>query len=194
VPPYYNARIEYALAKLTSEAMIGNSQHRGLRAIVIRPFNVAGPRQSRAGGFVLPTFVQQALGDRPLTVFAGGRQTRAFLGIDDLVGFVARHVDDRLFEQPALYNVGNPDNATTIQALAERVIRLLGSRSTIVQVDPKSVYGPLYFEAESVEKVPAIGKATALGWSPAQSLDAIIAQCAEYYRTHQDPRGSDARG
>ncbi|MFH1807427.1 MAG: NAD(P)-dependent oxidoreductase [Pseudomonadota bacterium] len=193
VPPYYNARIEYALAKLTSEAMISNSQHRGLRAIVIRPFNVAGPRQSRAGGFVLPTFVQQALGGRPLTVFGSGQQTRAFLGIDDLVQFVAQRIDNWPAEPFTIYNVGNPDNATTIQALAERVIRLLGSRSTLVQVDPKSVYGPLYFEAESFEKVPAIGKARALGWEPRQTLDDTIRQCAAYYRDHRDPRGRDAR-
>ena len=38
-----------------------NSKHSGLRSATIRPFNVAGPRQSRYGGFVMPTFVQQAL-------------------------------------------------------------------------------------------------------------------------------------
>ena len=69
VPPYYNPRIEYALGKLTAESMVINSKHRGLRSATIRPFNVAGPRQSRYGGFVMPTFVQQALVGRPMTVF-----------------------------------------------------------------------------------------------------------------------------
>ena len=70
VPTHYNARLEYAIAKTLTEAATINSRHRGLRAFVIRPFNVAGPRQSRAGGFVMPTFVQQALAEQPLTVFA----------------------------------------------------------------------------------------------------------------------------
>ena len=59
MPPYFNPRIEYALGKLTAEAMCINSKHSGLRSATIRPFNVAGPRQSRYGGFVMPTFVQR---------------------------------------------------------------------------------------------------------------------------------------
>ncbi|HEX6023852.1 MAG TPA: SDR family oxidoreductase, partial [Solirubrobacter sp.] len=87
VPVHYNARLEYAIAKTLTEAVTINSRHRGLRGLVIRPFNVAGPRQSRAGGFVMPTFVQQALAGRPLTVFAGGEQQRAFLSAVDLARF-----------------------------------------------------------------------------------------------------------
>jgi len=93
VPPRYNARIEYAVAKALTEAAVINSRHRGLRGFVIRPFNVAGSRQSRAGGFVMPTFVQQALAGRPLTVFAGGEQERAFLSATDLARFIVDHVD-----------------------------------------------------------------------------------------------------
>ena len=82
VPTHYNVRLEYAIAKTLTEAITINSRHRGLRGLVIRPFNVAGPRQSRAGGFVMPTFVQQAIAGRPLTVFASGDQERAFLSRD----------------------------------------------------------------------------------------------------------------
>ena len=93
VPTHYNARLEYAIAKTLTEAATINSRHRGLRGFVIRPFNVAGPRQSRAGGFVMPTFVQQALAGRPLTVFAGGGQERAFLSATDLARFITDHAD-----------------------------------------------------------------------------------------------------
>jgi nucleoside-diphosphate-sugar epimerase len=48
VPTHYNARLEYAIAKTLTEAATINSRHRGLRGFVIRPFNVGGPRQSRA--------------------------------------------------------------------------------------------------------------------------------------------------
>jgi len=192
VPPYYNARIEYALAKLTCEAMVVNNKTQGLKSVIVRPFNVVGPCQSRAGGFVMPTFVQQALGNKTLTVFGSGRQKRAFLGVRDLVNFIAKSLDGDLFKSEII-NVGNPNNATTIELLAIRVIELLGSRSKIEHVDPKSIYGPLYFEAESFEKLPDIKKAMSLGWTPKQSLDEIILETAEYYRANTDTRGADAR-
>lgn len=192
VPPYYNARIEYALAKLTSEAMVVNSKTQGLKSVVIRPFNVVGPRQSRAAGFVMPTFVQQALGNKPLTVFRSGKQKRAFLGVSDLVNFIAKYMNNGLFNSDVI-NVGNPNNATTIEGLAKRIIELLESHSKIVYVDPQSIYGPLYFEAESFEKLPDITKATSLGWVPNQSLDDIILETAKYYSLNKDTRGADAR-
>jgi nucleoside-diphosphate-sugar epimerase len=194
IPPYYNARLEYALAKLTSEAMVLNSRARGLPGVVIRPFNVAGQLQSRAGGFVMPSFVQQALGNRPLTVFGSGAQKRAFLGVSDLVRFLRDSVPRALDGDACVYNVGNPGNETTILDLAYRVRRLLGSRSEIVHVDPKEIYGPRYEEAESFEKLPDIKNAQAIGWEPAQSLDEIILEVAEYYRAAPDTRGTDARG
>src|SRR3954454_10596666 len=114
VPPHYNARLEYAIAKTLTEAATINSRHRGLRGFVIRPFNVAGPRQSRAGGFVMPTFVQQALAGRPLTVFAGGGQERAFLCAVDLSRFITHHLDAALDSGQAIFNLGNPANSTTV--------------------------------------------------------------------------------
>lgn len=193
VPPYYNARIEYALAKLTSEAMVLNSHARGLRSATIRPFNVVGPMQSRAGGFVMPTFVQQALGGQPITVFAGGQQKRAFLGARDLARFLAEHVTDEVLDKPRVFNVGNPKNAISIEVLAYRIRELLGSSSKIVHVDAREIYGPRYFEAESFEKLPRIRNAREIGWTPRQGLDQIILQTAEYYRSHEDTRGADAR-
>lgn len=193
VPPYYNARIEYALAKLTSEAMVLNSQAQGLKSIVIRPFNVAGPMQSRAGGFVMPTFVQQALGGCPVTVFGSGMQKRAFLGADDLARFLLCHLDEEVLRKPRIVNLGNPGNETTIDNLARRVINLLGSSSTVVHVDPKSIYGPHYYEAESFEKLPRIETAKEMGWNPVQSLDEIIETTADFYKQNSDTRGADAR-
>ena len=123
VPTHYNARLEYAIAKTLTEAMTINSRHNGLRGLVVRPFNVAGPRQSRAGGFVVPTFVQQALDGRPLTVFAAGDQVRAFLAASELARFIVDHLDAAFDSGQPIFNLGNPDNATTVWNLAERVVR-----------------------------------------------------------------------
>ena len=192
VPTRYNARLEYAIAKVLTEAIVVNSRHEGLRGIVIRPFNVAGPRQSRAGGFVMPTFVQQALSGRPLTVFASGEQVRAFLSATDLSRFITDHLDDALDCDDCVYNLGSPANATTVWNLAERVVELLDSPSTIEYADARLVHGPLYEEAESFEKVPVLDAASKVGWAPTIGLDALILETAEFYRQYEDPRTDDA--
>lgn len=188
VPTRYNARIEYAVAKTLTEAMTINSIARGLRAIVIRPFNVAGSRQSRAGGFVMPTFVQQALSGQPITVFETGEQVRAFTSASDLSRFLTDHWDAALEGEERIFNIGNPGNRTTVRALAERVKILLGSPSEIVHTDGKKVYGPAYMEAESFVKVPAPGAAFDLGWKPRVDLDELVMETAAYYRANEDFR------
>ncbi|NBE98290.1 NAD-dependent epimerase/dehydratase family protein [Nonomuraea sp. KC401] len=192
VPTQYNTRIEYAVAKTLAEAMVSNSRRHGLRGIVIRPFNVAGARQSRAGGFVMPTFVQQALAGRPITVFAGGDQVRAFIAAGDLTGFLTGYMDLALQGDEVIINVGNPANAVTIMDLAERVKSLLASPSPIVRVDGRSVHGPHYAEAESFHKIPALRTATDLGWRPRIPLDELILTTADYYRAREDRRAVNA--
>jgi nucleoside-diphosphate-sugar epimerase len=189
----YNPRTEYALGKLAGEAMCINSKSRGLRSIVVRPFNAAGPRQSRLGGFVMPTFVQQALKGRPLTVFASGRQRRAFIAVSDLCYFITEFVDDAIFEQPMVYNLGNPANEIGIWELAERIKSTLESESEIIHVDAKAIYGPQYEECESFEKLPDITNASRLGWQPRIGLDELIEETIDHYRLHADTRAAGAR-
>jgi len=181
VPTAYNARIEYAVGKTLVEAMTVNRRHEGLRGIVIRPFNVAGPRQSEAGGFVMPTFVQQALAGAPLTVFAGGAQVRTFVAAADVARFLTRHLHAALAGPDPIVNLGNPENQTTVLGLAERVRTLLGSDSEIHFVDGKAIHGPRYEEAMSVVKQPVLGAATRLGWRPEIGLDALIESTADHY-------------
>jgi nucleoside-diphosphate-sugar epimerase len=188
VPTRYNARIEYAIAKTLTEAMTVNSLSRGLRAIVIRPFNVAGSRQSRAGGFVMPTFVQQALAGRPITVFDTGEQVRAFISATDLSRFLTDYWDAALESEERVYNIGNPANRTTVRGLAERVKTHLDSDSEIVYTSGEDVYGPEYKEAESFEKVPVLEAALTLGWEPRIGLDELVMETAAYYRAREDYR------
>ena len=188
VPTGYNARIEYAIAKTLIEAMVVNSLHRGLRGILIRPFNVVGPRQSRAGGFVMPTFVQQALEGSPITVFATGEQVRSFTSATDLGRFLTDFWEPAFQGEEVIYNIGNPANRTTVRGLAQKIKTLLNSDSDIVRADGRDVYGPMYAEAESFEKVPVLQAAPELGWQPEIGLDRLILDTAEYYRTRDDYR------
>ncbi len=121
VPVGYNARIEYAIAKTLTEAMTVNSAQRGLRGFVIRPFNVAGSKQSRAGGFVMPTFVQQALAGEDITVFDSGEQIRSFTAASDLSRFLTDFWDAAVEGESRIFNIGNPKNRTTVKKLAVRI-------------------------------------------------------------------------
>jgi nucleoside-diphosphate-sugar epimerase len=188
VPTHYNARLEYAIAKTLTEAATINSRHRGLRGFVIRPFNVAGPRQSRAGGFVMPTFVQQAIAGQPLTVFAGGGQERAFLSATDLARFIIDHADAAFESERPIFNVGNPHNTTTVWGLAERIVQRLGSDSPIEHADARLIHGPLYAEAESIQKLPVLDAAAEVGWGPRITLDELIDETAIHYRVCNDAR------
>jgi nucleoside-diphosphate-sugar epimerase len=188
VPTRYNARIEYAIGKTLIEAMTINSLRRGLKAFVIRPFNVAGSRQSQVGGFVMPTFVHQALSGRPITVFATGRQVRSFTSATDLSRFLTSFWDAALESRESIFNIGNPSNSTTIWELAKRVKELLNSASDIVYADAKKIHGPDYEEAESFEKVPVLGAALEVGWRPQIGLDKLILETADYYRRREDYR------
>lgn len=182
VPVDYSVRIEYAVAKTLTEAIIANSRHRGLRGIVIRPFNVTGPRQSELGGFVMPTFVQQALAGEDITVFATGEQLRAFLSVTDLVRFITDHMDDAIVSDELIYNIGNPVNKISVRDLADRVKEMTGSSSEVIYADAKKIHGELYEEAESFEKTPVLSAAPAVGWEPRVRLDALIRETIDYYR------------
>lgn len=166
-----SARLEYAVAKLAAEtAIINTATVKDLNAVIIRPFNVAGARQGARGGFVLPRFVRQAIAGEALTVFGTGQQVRAFTHVRDIVeGLLLAMGKGRSGE---CYNLGNPDNRTTVLGLAEMVVEQLG-RGQITFVDPKSIYGPLF--AEAADKYPDATKAmTELGWRPVRKLNQII--------------------
>ncbi|MFL5826933.1 MAG: NAD-dependent epimerase/dehydratase family protein [Thermoleophilaceae bacterium] len=188
VPTNYNARLEYAIGKTLTEAAAINTRVHGLEAIVVRPFNVAGARQSSAGGFVMPTFVQQALAGDPITVFAGGDQVRAFLAASDLARFMVENLDDAFAGGDTIFNLGNPGNATTIWNLAARTKELVDSSSEIIHADAEAIHGPLYVEAESFEKLPVLSAAAKVGWKPRASLDQLILETAAEYREHGDAR------
>jgi UDP-glucuronate decarboxylase len=105
-------------------------QHK-LRIRVARIFNTYGPRMHPNDGRVVSNFIVQALKGEPITVYGDGQQTRAFCYVDDLVeGWV------RLMNAPddviGPINIGNPVE-TTVGELAEKIITMTGSRSTIVR-------------------------------------------------------------
>jgi UDP-glucose 4-epimerase len=179
VPARYSARLEYQAGKIAAEQVVGASIARGLRAVQIRPWNMAGPREAEHKGFVVPRMVAQALAGEPITVFEGGEQERAFTGIWDVCRFITDHLPGDYSEwHGQAYNVGNPYNRTTINELAATVRDVTGSSSSIVHTSGKRVFGPRYEEAAAGTKLPDASLALNMGWKPENTLRNIVARTA----------------
>jgi dTDP-glucose 4,6-dehydratase len=150
----------YDEAKRYAEALtMAYHRQQGVDTSIIRIFNTYGPRMRPHDGRAIPTFMRQALRNRPITVFGDGSQTRSFCYVDDLIrGMIALAESGQ--HQPI--NVGNPNEFTLLQ-LAEEVIAVTASSSEIV------------FEALPVDdpqvRQPDITLARELlGWEPAIEL------------------------
>ena len=177
----FKVRNEYSMAKLLGEIILSNTAKvSDLKYQIIRPFNISGARQLPTCGFVLPTFVNQALDGKPITVFGDGKQIRAFTHVKDIVdGIYRTSVAENNMNE--IWNVGEPKNATTIMFLAERVKEVTNSKSEIVCVDPKTIHGPLYEEAW--DKIPDSTKIhNVLGWDSHWTVEEIIQDTIKYWK------------
>jgi UDP-glucuronate decarboxylase len=145
----------------------------GVDARVIRIFNTYGPRMAVGDGRVVSNFIVQAISGQDLTVYGEGKQTRSFCFATDLVdGIYKMLTSTKLIDAPI--NLGNPREFTMLE-LAETVIRLTGSSSSIVhkelpQDDPQ-------------QRKPDISRAKeVLGWEPTIELEEGVQRTIEYFQ------------
>jgi len=118
----------YDEAKRYAEAMaVAYHLVHGVPIRIARIFNTYGPRMRRDDGRAVPTFIDQALGHRPLTIHGTGEQTRSLCYVDDLVEGLWRLLKSEVSEP---VNLGNPEEVTVLD-LAQRVRSVAASRSTI---------------------------------------------------------------
>ncbi len=148
-------------------------QHQ-LQIKVARIFNTYGPRMHPNDGRVVSNFIVQALRDQPITLYGDGSQTRSFCYVDDLVDGLVR-----LMESPedltGPINLGNPGEFT-IKSLAEQVIDMTASRSTLT-------YHPLP-QDDPRQRQPDITQArTLLSWEPATELGDGLVRTVDYFRS-----------
>ena len=150
----------YDEAKRYAEALtMAYHRQQGVDTAIVRIFNTYGPRMRPHDGRAIPTFMRQALQDRPITVFGDGQQTRSFCFVSDLIAGVIGLAESG-HHQPV--NIGNPDEFTLLE-LAHQVIDLTGSRSEIVHealpIDDPQVRRPDIALAREL-----------LGWEPKVEL------------------------
>jgi len=150
----------YDEAKRYAEALtMAYHRQQGVDTAIVRIFNTYGPRMRPHDGRAIPTFLRQALTDRPITVFGDGSQTRSFCYVSDEIDGLIRLAESGV-HQPV--NIGNPNEFTLLE-LAQTVVEVTESKSEIV------------FEALPTDdpqvRQPDISLARELlGWEPEVSL------------------------
>jgi len=144
----------------------------GLEIKVVRIFNTYGPKMAANDGRVVSNFIIQALTGQPITIYGSGKQTRSFCFVDDLVaGLIKMMNSSKKFTGPV--NLGNPGEFT-MKELAEKVIKLTGSKSKIV-------YKKLP-EDDPRQRRPNISLAkNKLGWQPKIKLDSGLEKTIAYF-------------
>ena len=183
----------YDEGKRCGEALgVAYAMHHGVEVRIVRIFNTYGPRMHEEDGRVVSNFINQALRERPLTIYGDGSQTRSLCYQSDLVEGLLLMMD--LATDPGPVNLGNPDEMTVL-AIAELVQELVGSRSPIE-------HRPLPSD-DPTRRRPDIAKAKlVLGWEPRVTPRDGLLETIEYYRSrlptrtgngHHTPRAAASR-
>ena len=137
-------------------------QQYALPVRIARIFNTYGPGMRLNDGRVIINFIVQALADAPITVYGDGSQTRSFCYVDDLLDAILRMVAASN-DCSGPINLGNPSEIRVLE-LAQRIVRLTGSRSQIA-LRPLPVDDP-------PRRRPDISLARhTLDWQPSTELD-----------------------
>lgn len=140
---------------------------------VARIFNTYGPRMHPRDGRVVSNFTLQALRNEPVTIYGGGRQTRSFCYVDDLIEGLMRLMDASS-ETHGPINLGNP-HEMTIRELAEAIIERTGSASELID-------HPLP-DDDPRRRCPDISLARdTLGWAPRVSLEQGLDPTIAWFR------------
>jgi UDP-glucose 4-epimerase len=166
------SRWSYACSKAIDEFLgLAFYQQYGLNVVIGRFFNTVGPRQKGQYGMVVPRFVRSALNNEPLTIYGTGRQTRCFTYVGDLVEAVISLMN---CEQAAgkVYNIGSNEEIS-IEDLADRIIRITGSKSEKHFVPIEVAYGrPI---EDMMRRVPCLKRIEeTIGWKSKTNLEEML--------------------
>ena len=180
------SRWGYAEAKAIDEFLaLAYSKEHKLKVVIVRLFNVVGPRQVARYGMVLPRFVQQALNHDPLTVYGDGLQLRTFMYVKDATAAIIDLSLEKKAEK-GIFNIGT-DQTVSVNELALKVKEITHSNSEIKFIPYDQAYGDKAAEFQDMLcRIPDISKIKKLiNYQPKYSLDAIIENTIKYFSEKQ---------
>lgn len=176
------ARWSYAEGKANDEFLaLAYAKERKLPVVIARLFNTVGPRQVAMYGMVLPRLIQQALQDKPLTVYGDGLQLRSFTYVKDAVGAIV-NLSLKKQAEGKVFNIGS-SQTISIKELAKKIIQKTHSRSSIKYISYKKAYGKKSAEFEDMQcRIPDISRIKKLiRYRSKYDIDAIIENTAKFF-------------
>jgi UDP-glucuronate decarboxylase len=139
---------------------------------IARIFNTYGPKMDKNDGRLVSNFINQALTNKNITLYGKGDQTRSFCYIEDQIDGLIKLMNTEYFYP---INIGNP-HEITVKELAENILKLTGSKSTIVYC--------LLPSDDPTNRKPSIKRAnTILGWEPKYDLESGIKKTIAYFKS-----------
>ena len=173
-------RWSYSTSKAVDELLaLAYWREKRLPTVIVRCFNVIGPRQTGRYGMVVPRFIKQALLNHPITIYGDGEQRRCFTDIDDaLDGLIA------LAEHPGavgeIFNLGS-NFEISIRDLAHKIKTMTESSSPIKFIPYEEAFANGWYE-DLHYRVPNLDKIKALvNYDPKFNLDATLRKIIAYH-------------
>ena len=174
------SRWSYSCGKALDEFLaLAYYREKKLPVVIVRYFNTCGPRQRGRYGMVIPTFVKQALRNKPITVFGDGKQTRCFTHVKDTVkATILLSRNKKAVGE--VFNIGNPEGLS-INELARKIKRTVGSKSTIARIPYEKAYEEGFEDMK--HRKPNISKIRKLvNFKPQRDINDILKDVIEYYK------------
>ena len=166
------SRWSYACSKAIDE-FLAPAYHRqyGLEVVIVRLFNTIGPRQTGRYGMVVPRFIDWALKNEPVMIYGSGKQARSFTYVSDVVRAITALMENKK-ANGEVFNVGSAEEIT-IEALAEKIIEKVGSKSKKKYISYSRAYGQGFDDMQ--RRLPCLKKIKkAIGYKPQVSFDRML--------------------
>ncbi len=182
IGPVSDLRWTYAVSKIAGEHLtLRTTRRHSIKGVVLRPFNVYGPRQTGEGA--VSNFCRAVSKNEPMIVYGDGSPIRAWCYVSDMVDAVMAVLE----RQPdgEVFNIGNPAEVTTTLGLARSIQRLVPA----AQIQFKDVA-----RSEVRSRVPVIDKARRLlGFVPKVDLDSGLSETLKWTRANLASMGVGAQ-
>lgn len=175
-------RWSYSTTKAVDELLaMAYWREKRLPTVIVRPFNVIGPRQTGRYGMVVPRFIKQAMLGDPITVYDDGEQRRCFTYIDDAIdGLVALAASEDAAGE--VFNLGS-NFESSIKDLAHKIKEMTKSDSEIVFIPFSQTQGRNGLYEDLVYRAPDLQKIRdAVGYDPKVNLDEALTRIIEDFK------------
>ena len=179
----YHDRWGYGLSKGSDEFLgLAFFREKSLPVVIVRLFNVIGPRQKGAYGMVVPRFIKQALNNEPIEVYGDGGQTRCFGYVGSVVNALIELMENKEKSYGQIFNVGS-DEKISINDLAQKILKLIPQSTSKIKLIPYAqVYGDNFEDMR--DRQPDLSRIKkAINYQPL-ALQESLQKTIDYFQSH----------